>query len=235
MNDKIIPITSDSGEMMTSTPIHSKFTETEDAFTTVRIDPSQYYSHPQFEQPPIIRTNQRLVSSLLHMGQLLQLNKPKTASENDFVVNSLETITSLMDNVYLITKFGIGKNSKFLSKVSSNASKVWFVTLLFSLRKIFKDLLRLYNLKGQVWREIRLCGREQHTNPLARLILQKYELKVQDIKSEITSEIFELIGSLNDLLFVSIEIFKWKLPRWIEKLIGYISAAMMFYRMSRRS
>ncbi len=232
MNDKIVPIESEELIMSTSTPIQSKFPE-KDGSNLIEIDSSQLnYSQ---QQGPILRSNQRMVRSLLYMGQLLNLKKVKSDSQNDFLVNSLETITSLMDNVYLITKFGIGQNSKFLSKIGSNASKVWFVTLLITIRKIIKDLIRLYNLKTQVWKEIKFCEMEQLHNPLAKLILEKYELKLQDIQNDILGGALELVGSLNDLFFVSIEIFKLKVPRWIEKLIGFISAAMMIYRMSKRS
>lgn len=227
MNDKIVPI---EEEITTSTPIQSKFPD-----SSAEID-IQQFQHPEpisyAQNQPIIRTNHRMVRSLLYMGQLLN---PTQTPGNDFLVNSLETLTSLMDNVYLITKFGIGSNSKFLKKVGANASKVWFVTLLFTIRKILKNLLKLSNIKNQVWKEIKICEVEQYRNNLAKLILRKYQLKIEDIESEILSDSVELLGSLNDLLFVSIELFRLKVPRWIEKLIGFISAMMMIYRMSRRS
>lgn len=107
MNDKIVPIESEELIMSTSTPIQSKFPE-KDGSNLIEIDSSQLYYSQQ--QGPVLRSNQRMVRSLLYMGQLLNLKKVKSDSQNDFLVNSLETITSLMDNVYLITKFGIGQN-----------------------------------------------------------------------------------------------------------------------------
>lgn len=225
MNDKIVPI---EEEVTTSTPIQSRFSD-----SVTEIDIQQHAKHMTYSQDqPLIRTNHRLVRSVLYMGQLLN---PTQTPGNDFLVNSLETLTSLMDNVYLITKFGIGSNNKFLKKVGANASKVWFVTLLFTIRKILKNLLKLSNIKNQIWKEIKICQVEQYRNNLAKLILRKYQLKIQDIENEILSDSVELLGSLNDLLFVSIEVFRLKVPRWIEKLIGFISAIMMIYRMSRRS
>jgi len=227
MNDKII-----SDEIATSTPIHSSFMESQH-YKLMEIDScqQQQQQHQPNQQP--LRTNQRMVSSLLYMGQIL--NKTKIDSDNDFLVNGLETLTSLMDNVYLITKFGIGTNSKWLSRVGKNASKVWFVTLLLSIRKIIKDMIRLFKLKRQVWEQIKLCRSEQYRNHLAKLILVKYETKINEIQGEIFGNVLELIGSLNDLFFVSIEVFKLRVPRWIEKFIGFISAVMMIYRMSKKS
>lgn len=166
------------------------------------------------------------------MGQLVKGSRTK--QKGDFLVDSLETVTSVMDNLYLLTKFGIGKKSRWLQRLSADASKVWFVTLILSIRKIVLNLVRLMGLRSSVRSELTKC-QMFGSSELRRNIIQKYESKLEELSTEMTYEWFELSGTLVDIGFVSIELFKWKVHPRLEKLMGLISAAMSFYRMTKSS
>jgi hypothetical protein len=176
------------------------------------------------------RSNHQLIRSVLYMGYLVR--GKRNARKSDVLVDSLETLTSIMDNVYLLSKFGIGKKSKFLRKLTTNASKVWFVTLILSLRKLALNIIGLIRLKSSVVNELNKC-QMFGSNELRRNIIQRYEDKIGEISSEMKYDILELIGTLIDLGFVSIELFCWKVNPKLEKLMGFISAVMSFYRMSK--
>lgn len=180
------------------------------------------------------KSNHQLIKSVLYMSYLIK-NGKKQHSSNDYLVDSLETITSIMDNLYLITKLGIGKNSKILKKINKNASKVWFITLIFTIKNLIQKIIMLVQLKSGILHELNKCNYDINSNKLSRIIINKYELKIEEIKQDIFLETFELFGTLNDLLFVSIEIFNWKVNSKLEKLIGLISGFMSIYRMTKRS
>lgn len=179
------------------------------------------------------RSSHQLIRSMLYMGQLLRGNKQEQ-KKSDFLVDLLETVTSLLDNLYLITKFGIGKQSKWLQSISLNASKVWFVTLILSLRKIILNLLRLVRLKASVSMELVKCQMSAPSNKLRDLIIQRYRDEINEISKDINYELLELLGTLIDLGFVSIEMFRWKVHPALEKLMGAISALMSIHRLTRR-
>jgi hypothetical protein len=168
------------------------------------------------------------------MSYLIRSGK-KTNSSSDFLVDSLETVTSVLDNLYLVTKFGIGKNSKFLQRLSKNASKVWFVTLLFTIKNLVGKIIVLVQLKGSIFKELRKCQSNNNNVDLSRMIINKYEVKIEELKQDILGECLELMGSLNDLFFVSIELFDWKINAKVERFVGMISAFMSVYRMTRKS
>lgn len=179
------------------------------------------------------RSSHQLIRSMLYMGQLIRGNKQEQ-KKSDFLVELLETVTSLLDNLYLVTKFGIGKQSKWLQNISLHASKVWFVTLILSLRKIILNLLRLVRLKASVSMELAKCQMCAPSNKLRDLIIQRYRDEIDGVSKDINYELLELLGTLIDLGFVSIELFRWRVHPALEKLMGAISALMSIHRLTRR-
>lgn len=190
------------------------------------------YQLPSPELAPA-RANHQLIRSVLYMGQLVRGNA-QAMKKGDMLVDSLETMTSVMDNVYLLSKLGIGSKSKWMQRLSGGASKVWFVTLLLMLRRIVIKIVRLMALKSSVETELRKC-RSLASNELRRLIIRRYEDKLGEIAHETKMEWIELVGTVIDLGFVSIELFKWRVHSRLESVLGVISTVMSFYRMSRGS
>ncbi|KAH3672330.1 hypothetical protein WICMUC_004301 [Wickerhamomyces mucosus] len=179
------------------------------------------------------RSNNQLIKSLLYMGLLLKGNSTRVRNDNDYLINSLEMLTVLMDNINIITRFGIGKNSKILKIINENTSKIWFFTLMFNINRNFQEILKLNNLKNSLLKEIRVCQNNSNYQ-LAKLIIEKYQFKIQTIEKIIRTEFIELAVNLIDFFFISIEIFKFKVPKLLKKLVEYLSTFLSIWRLFKR-
>lgn len=178
-------------------------------------------------------SNQQLIRSVLYLGHLLRRSQVNAEQKGDFVVDSLESLTSVMDNLYLITKFGIGKETVWLKRIGEHASKVWFVTLLLSIRRLVLNVIRLMRLKAQVLAEVNKIQLYDEINPLRAIFIEQYQKRIDDLTTDMRYEVLELAGTLVDLAFVSVELFHWKINPTLERILGFISAGMSMYRMSR--
>lgn len=186
-----------------------------------------------YRSPVTKKTNQQLIRSLLYMGLLLKGNTTRMRNDNDYLINSLEMVTVFMDNLNIFTRFGIGKSSTLLKTLSENTNKVWFVTLMFNINRNIQEIYKMNKLKNLLLKEIKKC--EENSNyELARIIISKYHNKIVNIERIINVEFVDMFINVIDLFFISIELFKFKIPQWLKKLVENLSTFLSFYRLFKR-
>ncbi|KAH3678169.1 hypothetical protein WICPIJ_008927 [Wickerhamomyces pijperi] len=186
-------------------------------------------------QPPTAakKSNKQLIRSLLYMGLLLKGNNTRVRNDNDYLITSLEMVTVFMDNLNIFTRFGIGKNSKVLKSLSQHTNKVWFVTLMLNINRNLQEIYKLNKLQNLLKKEILKC--EENSNyELAKIIIAKYENKIGNIKKIINVEFIDMFINVIDFFFISIELFRFKVPQWLKKFVENLSTFLSFYRLFRR-
>ena len=84
-------------------------------------------------------------------------SKRNNLSFEDVLTNSLETLCTLFDNIFFLKNIGIiSEENKFYQKLNKSqfGSKIWVISLLLSLRKSFKNILKNLKLRQKYHQEI---------------------------------------------------------------------------------
>ncbi|ONH64945.1 hypothetical protein BON22_5247 [Cyberlindnera fabianii] len=155
-------------------------------------------------------SNQQLIRSVLYLGHILRRSQVNAEQKGDFVVDSLESLTSVLWITYISLQ-----------------------NLVLGRKRLVLNVIRLMRLKAQVLAEVNKIQLYDEINPLRAIFIEQYQKKIDDLTTDMRYEVLELAGTLVDLAFVSVELFHWKINPTLERILGFISAGMSMYRMSR--
>lgn len=124
---------------------------------------------------------EKFFDSLLDMNDLHSAmdesdeKKNQRVSWEDFLIDGLESLTSLFDNIYILRSFGIISESNVLYQKLNRGdfgSKLWFISSLLSTRKSLSQLIVLgrsrYKLLKE-YRQLMACC----TNSLRKTLITK--------------------------------------------------------------
>lgn len=152
----------------------------------------------------------------------------------NYVVESFESLISLMDNFLFISSFIKFKRIEKLQYFITQISKLWVIIILITLKNLCIRLIKLFKLEKLINSEIESL-KNLPINSITDLYNYNLDIKKIKIQSEKITVLLEIIGNLNELLFYLIEILQLKLPKYLSRIIGTISWLMSFYRLSRDS
>lgn len=134
------------------------------------------------------------------------------ASLEDRILNKLETLCSLFDNLYLLKSIGIINESNFFfQKINKSTigSKIWFVTLLLSIRKSIKQLIKNIKIRNQFIEEIKNFNLN-HKHYVNDIVSDRLEEGLKKCKITIREAIFDLIQNFIYLIIVAFQAFRIK-------------------------
>ncbi|OWB73672.1 hypothetical protein B5S31_g3428 [[Candida] boidinii] len=152
----------------------------------------------------------------------------------NYVVESFESLISLMDNFLFISSFIKFKRIEKLQYFITQISKLWVIIILITLKNLCIRLIKLFKLEKLINSEIESL-KNLPINSITDLYNYNLDIKKIKIQSEKITVLLEIIGNVNELLFYLIEILQLKLPKYLSRIIGIISWLMSFYRLSRDS
>ncbi|SCW02987.1 LAFE_0G00452g1_1 [Lachancea fermentati] len=182
---------------------------------------------------------EKFFDSLLDMNDLHSAmdesdeKKNQRVSWEDFLIDGLESLTSLFDNIYILRSFGIISESNVLYQKLNRGdfgSKLWFISSLLSTRKSLSQLIVLgrsrYKLLKE-YRQLMACC----TNSLRKTLITKIRQSLRKVDVEIKKVLLELIQNLAYLLLITVDIFKLHLSRKWKRLLEAISVAATILRL----
>lgn len=159
-------------------------------------------------------------------------NSAYSNSFEDSVIDGLESITAVFDNLYALQNLGIiGKNNfvyRYLNK-GNLGSKLWFVTLILSIRKSIIQLYKLIKRKWTLKNEINE-DREIYKNISSKTFQCKLQKSLQ-LDEMIKNILLDAIQSILYLLLVIINVCKIKLPRKLQKALEMASSAVTIWKI----
>lgn len=169
------------------------------------------------------------------MGSNPKLNRggrPQLPFE-DTLIAGLESLCSLFDNVYFAKSLGIISDQNFLYRHLNKGdwgSRLWFVTLLLSIRRCLSQLFRILQEKGRLRREFEILNSKE--NGLVNDVLkEKLSNLIQKSALMIRSLVFDLIQNVLYLVIVTVDVFKFKLPQKWRQILEPLSSFITFFRL----
>ncbi|GCF00147.1 hypothetical protein ZYGM_003504 [Zygosaccharomyces mellis] len=153
----------------------------------------------------------------------------------DTLIAGLESICGLFDNIYLLKTLGIISENNLLYRRLNKGewgSKLWFVTLLLSVRKSFSRLLRVIKAKGKLKKEMKQLQVERDEDLVKQVLRNKFTDALKKCSIVIKDVFLELLQTLAYLAIVVIEVFKidvnQKMMKILEPLSHFISIVRIF-------
>ncbi|CCE63485.1 hypothetical protein TPHA_0E03960 [Tetrapisispora phaffii CBS 4417] len=140
------------------------------------------------------------------------------------LLNYLESITNIFDLVFFLRSTGLIKENNFFYRNlnrSNIGSKIWFVTLILSIRKLYKNILKSTKLLSLLKTE--LTKIEKNNDLTSDIILQKIQNNNTILKKKIKNFIIELIQDFIYLIIVSLEIFKISISKKLNHRLEILS------------
>ncbi|CCK69140.1 Pex34p KNAG_0C00270 [Huiozyma naganishii CBS 8797] len=164
----------------------------------------------------------------------------KTAASlswEDVLLGKLESICSIFDNIYLLKSLGIISKENFLYRKLNKGnvgSKVWFLTLILSIRKNLKRLVRLVQTRFKLVFEIEQILRQKKLDDslVNNVVLNKLSTNLRKCHFMIIDTFLDLAQLLIYLFIVSGDCFNIP-PRFkkFKKYLGPMSNVVTILRM----
>lgn len=166
------------------------------------------------------------IKSLLPEKEVQEEEKTSISIE-DWLIDSLTSLSSFFDDLYLLRSFGIISDNNILyNKLNKGdlGSKVWLVSLILSVRRSLTHLMKLIKLK---WRLRKEDANIAHTYcpGFRKLLKERIAVEGDIIRSKIRSLFMDLIQDLLYMLIVMIDIFKVNLSKRLRSILEFISSA----------
>lgn len=160
-------------------------------------------------------------------------NGSKTSFE-DTLISGLETVCSFFDNVYFAKSLGIIGDNNFLYKHLNKGgwgSKLWFVTLLLSVRKCIRQLLQIAKKRSRLTTEIGVMDKDGK-GLMSDVLREKISLMLQKSNILMRETLLDLLQNVVYLIIVVIDVFKLKVPKkgrqYLEPLSNFVTILRFF-------
>ena len=158
-------------------------------------------------------------SQLVHISQVInslpsEVDYPSDSFE-DWVIDSLTSVSSFFDDLYLLRSFGIISETNLLYRKLNRGdigSKIWLVSLLLSVRRSITRLYKLLKLKFVLRKQISDITASYSPN-LKKLVIEKFIARSDILNSKIYSLLMDLFQDFLYMMIVLIEVFKIKLSK----------------------
>lgn len=152
----------------------------------------------------------------------------------DSLIAGLESVCSFFDNVYFAKSLGIISDQNFLYRHLNKGdwgSKLWFVTLLLSIRRCLRQLFRILRDRVNLKKECKSMANDEKglVNDVLR---EKLSSLMQKSTLMIKSVLFELLQNVLYLIIVAVDVFKLKIPgKWrrvLEPVSNFVTVVRLF-------
>lgn len=141
-------------------------------------------------------------------------------SYEDIITSKLESLSFIFDNIYFLKSIGLISEKNFLYVKLNNGnfgSKLWFITLLLSVRKLVKKLFKTIKIRSKYNTEVKKIIMKQDINLVNNVLigklnncLQKCNSMLKDILLDLIQNFLYLILILFDILNLEKKYQKWK-------------------------
>ncbi|QEU60305.1 Pex34 [Kluyveromyces lactis] len=148
-------------------------------------------------------------------------------SLEDLLIDSLTSVSSFFDDLYLLRSFGIISDTNFLYQKLNKGdigSKVWLVSLLLSIRRSLTQLYKLIRLKLKLRKECMNIA-STYSPGFKKLVKEKILAESNQLSLKIRSLCMDLLQDLLYMIIVSIDIFKINLSLKFKRALELISSA----------
>lgn len=151
----------------------------------------------------------------------------------DSLINGLESVCGFFDNVYLAKSLGIISEENFLYKHLNKGdwgSKLWFVTLVLSIRRCLRQLFRILRNRAKLKKELRSIDNNEK-GLVNDVLKEKLSAMLQRSSLMIKAVMFELLQNILYLIIVAVDMFKIRLPRKWRRVLEPISNFVTVFRL----
>ncbi|CCD22179.1 uncharacterized protein NDAI_0A00190 [Naumovozyma dairenensis CBS 421] len=153
----------------------------------------------------------------------------------DSIIGGLEYICNIFDNVYLLKSLGIISENNLLYRNLNKGnfgSKIWFVTLILTTRKLVHQLIRAVKARIRLVKERKNSKRiTRNENLVSSVLHEKLDIGIKKCSSMIMDLLLELFQTLVYLFLVSINIFKLKFSDKMVYVLEHLSNLLVLIRM----
>ncbi|QLQ78678.1 hypothetical protein HG537_0B00280 [Torulaspora globosa] len=151
----------------------------------------------------------------------------------DNLISGLESVCSFFDNVYFAKSLGIITEENFLYKHLNKGdwgSKLWFVTLVLSIRRCLRQLFRILQDRVKLKKELISMGKNEK-GLVNDVLKEKLSAMLQKSSLMIKAIMFELLQNILYLIIVAVDVFKVRLPRKWRRVLEPISNFVTVLRL----
>lgn len=164
------------------------------------------------------------------------LGKPTGGSKTSFednLIAGLESVCSFFDNVYFAKSLGIiGENNFLYRRLNKGGwgSKLWFVTLLLSVRKCLRQIFQIVRDRIRLKTEIK--GMDKNGRGLMNDVLkEKFLLMLQKSNAMMRETLLDLLQNSVYLMIVVIDVFKLNIPKRARQILEPLSNFVTIMRL----
>lgn len=154
----------------------------------------------------------------------------------DNVLNALESICNIFDNVYFFKSIGVLSEKNILYRTLNKGdfgSKLWFLTLLLSSKKLITRLTKSLKIRAKIKKEIDESPKENDEDKslVNSLLREKLELSLAKCMDIIRNNVLELLQTMMYLSIAFINVFKVKVPQKWKHLLEQLSNIITIIRV----
>ncbi|QLL31165.1 hypothetical protein HG536_0B00260 [Torulaspora globosa] len=151
----------------------------------------------------------------------------------DSLITGLESVCSFFDNVYFAKSLGIITEQNVLYRHLNKGdwgSKLWFVTLVLSIRRCLRQLFRILQDRVKLKKELKSMGKSE-TGLVKDVLKEKLSTMLQKSSLMIKAIMFEVLQNTLYLIIVAVDVFKIRLPRRWRRVLEPISNFVTVLRL----
>lgn len=171
--------------------------------------------------------SEKLLKATENMKSLINGDDNSSESLEDWLIDSLTSISSFFDDLYLLRSFGIISDSNYLYRKLNKGdigSKIWLTSLILSIRRTLTQLYKSVRLKFRLREESQNIA-SAYSPGFRRLLREKICAESTQINRRIKLLCMDLLQDLLYMVVVSLDVFKINLSSRSRKLLEYFSSA----------